>query len=93
MNCPRNEAHDQSSAAATTTMMVVNVMFSQQHRQMESQFGFRIQEMLTTYAETMRCSTYVACEGLVQGTVRCRMADGRSMMVTEVRHVPSLRKI
>ena len=49
-------------------------------------------------------STYAACERLVwmtnnktnrvvgKGTVRFRMADGRSMTLTEVSHVPSLRK-
>ncbi|GFZ21518.1 hypothetical protein Acr_29g0006800 [Actinidia rufa] len=49
-------------------------------------------------------STYAACEGLVRmannttnkvvgkGTVQFRMADGRSVTLTEVRHVPKLRK-
>ncbi|GFY98890.1 hypothetical protein Acr_13g0002910 [Actinidia rufa] len=33
-------------------------------------------------------STYAACEG----SVRFHMADGRSLTLTELRHVPSLRK-
>ena len=49
-------------------------------------------------------STYAACRGLVRmtnntaniivgkGTVRFHIADGRSLTLTEVRHVPSLRK-
>ncbi|GFZ08300.1 hypothetical protein Acr_20g0001080 [Actinidia rufa] len=49
-------------------------------------------------------STYAACEGRIwmanntasrvvgRGTVRFRMADGRSVTLTEVRHVPNLRK-
>ena len=49
-------------------------------------------------------STYVACEGLVQmtnntanrvvgkGIVWFHMVDRRSLTMTEVRHVPSLRK-
>ncbi|GFY93527.1 hypothetical protein Acr_08g0019230 [Actinidia rufa] len=49
-------------------------------------------------------STYAACEGRIwmanntasrvvgRGSVRFRMADGRSVTLTEVRHVPNLRK-
>ncbi|GFZ19211.1 hypothetical protein Acr_27g0009500 [Actinidia rufa] len=49
-------------------------------------------------------STYAACEGRIwmanntssrvvgKGSVHFRMADGRSVMLTEVRHVPNLRK-
>ncbi|GFZ14238.1 hypothetical protein Acr_24g0004280 [Actinidia rufa] len=49
-------------------------------------------------------STYAACEGRIwmanntasrvvgRGTVRFRMADWRSVTLTEVRHVPNLRK-
>ncbi|GFZ03538.1 hypothetical protein Acr_16g0001620 [Actinidia rufa] len=49
-------------------------------------------------------STYAACEGRIwmanntasrvvgRGTVRFRMTDGRSVTLTEVRHVPNLRK-
>ncbi|GFZ17267.1 hypothetical protein Acr_26g0005370 [Actinidia rufa] len=49
-------------------------------------------------------STYAACEGRIwmanntssrvvgRGSVRFRMADGRSVTLTEIRHVPNLRK-
>ncbi|GFZ14252.1 hypothetical protein Acr_24g0004420 [Actinidia rufa] len=50
------------------------------------------------------CSTYAACEGRIwiannmsstvvgRGSVRFCIADGRSVTLTEVRHVPNLRK-
>ncbi|GFY88991.1 hypothetical protein Acr_06g0009310 [Actinidia rufa] len=81
-NCPRNKAQDQSSEAATTAMMAVDE---------------RIAYHLCGDREVF--STHVACEGLIRmandaivgkGQSGFRMADGRSMKVTGVRHV-SLR--
>ncbi|GFY80334.1 hypothetical protein Acr_01g0001430 [Actinidia rufa] len=75
------------------------------HLQMRIQIGYWIQEVPTIFCrERKMFSTYAACEGLVRmannttnkvvgkGTVWFRMADRRSVTLTEVQHVPKLRK-
>ncbi|GFS44407.1 hypothetical protein Acr_00g0090160 [Actinidia rufa] len=77
-DCPKYKAQDQSSNT--------------------------IQVVLTTCAEIEVFSTYAACEGRIwianntasrvvgKGSVQFRMADERSVTLTEVRHVPNLWK-
>ncbi|GFZ00607.1 hypothetical protein Acr_14g0002420 [Actinidia rufa] len=75
-NCPRNKAQDQSSEVATTAMMAVDEsdVLLAASADEEDLYGWQ-----TTQRRIVG-----------KGTVRFRMADGRSMKVTGIRHV-SLR--
>ncbi|GFZ11968.1 peptide met sulfoxide reductase 4 [Actinidia rufa] len=86
-DCPKYKAQDQSSDTAATAVMA-DVDESE----------------VSTPSSIGRWKVRLACEGRIwmanntssrvvgRGSVRFRMADGRSVTLTEVRHVPNLRK-
>ena len=107
-NCPKYKAHIQSSETASASASVmtdsnndaflVSSVYENPDWVLDSGSAYHF------CRDRKMFSTYTTCEGLVRmannttnkvvgkGTVRFRMADGRSVTLTEVRHVPKLRK-
>ncbi|GFZ06477.1 hypothetical protein Acr_18g0006470 [Actinidia rufa] len=78
-DCPKYKAHDQSSDAAATVVMVVD----------KDEI-----DILLVASEDGKSDWVLDSASRVVGkwSVRFRMVDGRPMTLTEVRHVPNLRK-
>ncbi|GFS39374.1 transcription regulator [Actinidia rufa] len=105
-DCPKYKAQDQSSDTAATTVMAVDesevLLAASDNGKSDWVLDSGSAYHLCRDREVF--STYVACEGRIwmanntasrvvgRGSVRFRMADGRSVTLTEVRHVPNLWK-
>ena len=105
-DCPKYKAQDQSSEAATAVIadedesdvLLAASVDGKSEWVLDSGSAYHLCRDREVF------STYAACEGLVRmanntasrvvgkWSVRFRMADGRSVTLTEVRHVPNLRK-
>ena len=98
--------NDQSSKTITTTVMVVDESDVLQTTSVvgKSDWILNSKSVYHLYRDKEVFSTYAAYERLVRmannttnrviskGTVQFRMADGRSLKLTQIRHVPSLQK-
>ncbi|GFY90898.1 hypothetical protein Acr_07g0010940 [Actinidia rufa] len=107
-NCPKYKTHMQSSETASASASVMtdsdNDAFLVSSADENPDWVLDSGSAYHFCRDRKMFSTYAACEGLVRmannttnkvvgkGTVRFRMADGRSVTLTEVRHVPKLRK-
>ena len=105
-DCPKYKAHDQSSDTAATAVTDVDesdvLLAASDDRKSDWILDSGSAYHLCRDREVF--STYAPCEGRIwmanntssrvvgRGSVRFRMADGRSVTLTEVRHVPNLRK-
>ena len=105
-DCPKYKAQDQSSDTAATAVMAVDesdvLLAASDDGKSDWILDSGSAYHLCRDREVF--STYAACEGRIwmanntssrvvgRGSVRFRMADGRSVTLTEVRHVPNLRK-
>ncbi|GFS33528.1 hypothetical protein Acr_00g0029030 [Actinidia rufa] len=105
-DCPKYKAQDQSSDTAATAVMAVDesevLLAASDDGKSDWVLDSGSAYHLCRDREVF--STYAACEGCIwmanntasrvvgRGSVRFRMADGRSVTLTEVRHVPNLRK-
>ncbi|GFY86964.1 hypothetical protein Acr_05g0006030 [Actinidia rufa] len=106
-DCPKYKAQDQSSDTAATAVMAVDesevLLAASDNGKSDWILDSGSAYHLCRDREVF--STYAACEGRIwmanntasrvvgRGSVRFRMADGRSVVtLTEVRHVPNLRK-
>ncbi|GFY93027.1 hypothetical protein Acr_08g0014230 [Actinidia rufa] len=105
-DCPKYKAQDQSSDTAATAVMVVDesevLLAPLDDGKLDWVLDSDSAYHLCRDREVF--STYAACEGRIwmanntasrivgRGSVRFRMADGKSVTLTEVRHVPNLRK-
>ena len=79
-------------------------MFPSRIGRWKVRLDIRFKKCLPFVQDREMFSTYVACEGLVwmvnntanrvvgKGTVQFHMTDERSLTLTEVRHVPNLRR-
>ncbi|GFZ16963.1 hypothetical protein Acr_26g0002330 [Actinidia rufa] len=106
-DCPKYKAQDQSSDTAATAVMADEDESDILLATSDDGKSNWILDLGSAYhlcRDREVFSTYAACEGHIwmanntasrvvgRGSVRFRMADGRSMTLTEVRHVPNLRK-
>ncbi|GFS43592.1 hypothetical protein Acr_00g0085960 [Actinidia rufa] len=107
-NCPKYKTHMQSSETASASASVMtdsdNDAFLVSSAYENPDWVLDSGSAYHFCRDRKMFSTYAACEGLVQmtnnttnkvvgkGTVRFRMADERSVTLTEVRHVPKLQK-
>ncbi|GFZ21458.1 hypothetical protein Acr_29g0006200 [Actinidia rufa] len=107
-DCPKYKAQDQSSDIAATAVMAVNedeidiLIAASDDEKLDWVLDSSSDYHLCRDRDVF--STYAPCEGRIwmanntssrivgRGSVRFRMANGRSMTLTEVRHVPNLRK-
>ncbi|GFZ21996.1 hypothetical protein Acr_29g0011580 [Actinidia rufa] len=105
-DCPKYKAQDQSSDTAATTVMAVDesekLLAASNNEKSDWVLDSGSAYHLCRDREVF--STYAACEGRIwmvnntaskvvgRGSVRFCMADGRSVTLTEVRHVPNLWK-
>ncbi|GFY96657.1 hypothetical protein Acr_11g0009630 [Actinidia rufa] len=107
-DCPKYKAQDQSSDTAATAVMAVDedesdvLLAASDDGKSDWVLDSGSAYHLCRDREVF--STYAACEGRIwmanntssrvvgRGSVRFHMADGRSVTLTEVRHVPNLRK-
>ncbi|GFZ08239.1 hypothetical protein Acr_20g0000470 [Actinidia rufa] len=107
-DCPKYKAQVQSSDTAATAVMAVDenefdvLLAASDDGKSDWVLDSGSAYHLCRDREVF--STYAACEGRIwmanntssrvvgRGSVRFRMADGRSVTLTEVRHVPNLRK-
>ncbi|GFZ21369.1 Calcineurin-like metallo-phosphoesterase superfamily protein [Actinidia rufa] len=107
-DCPKYKAQDQSSDTVATAVMVVDenefdvLLAASDDGKSDWVLDSGSAYHLCRDREVF--PTYAACEGRIwmanntasrvigRGTVRFRMADGRSVTLTEVRHVPNLQK-
>ncbi|GFZ13815.1 thioesterase superfamily protein [Actinidia rufa] len=107
-DCPKYKAQDQSSDTVATAVMAVDedesdvLLAASDDGKSDWVLDSGSAYHLCRDREVF--STYAACEGRIwmanntcsrvvgRGSVRFRMADGRSVTLTEVRHVPNLRK-
>ncbi|GFY99053.1 hypothetical protein Acr_13g0004540 [Actinidia rufa] len=107
-DCPKYKAQVQSSDTAATTVMAVDedesdvLLAASDDGKSDWVLDSGSAYHLCRDREVF--STYAACEGRIwmanntssrvvgRGSVRFRMADGRSVTLTELRHVPNLRK-
>ncbi|GFS31932.1 hypothetical protein Acr_00g0020040 [Actinidia rufa] len=106
-DCPKYKAQDQSSDTAATAVMAdedeIDVLLAASDDR-KSDWVLDSGSAYHLCRDREVFSTYAACEGRIwmanntasrvvgRGSVRFRMADGRSVTLTEVRHVPNLRK-
>ncbi|GFZ04053.1 hypothetical protein Acr_16g0006770 [Actinidia rufa] len=106
-DCPKYKAQDQSSDTAATAVMAdvdeSEVLLAASDNG-KSDWVLDSGSAYHLCRDRKVFSTYAACEGRIwmanntasrvvgRGSVRFRMADGRSVTLTEVRHVPNLRK-
>ncbi|GFZ06118.1 hypothetical protein Acr_18g0002880 [Actinidia rufa] len=107
-DCPKYKAQVQSSDTAATVVMAVDedesdVLLAASDDG-KSDWVLDLGSAYHLCRDREVFSTYAACEGRIwmanntssrvvgRGSVRFRMADGRSVTLTEVRHVPNLRK-
>ncbi|GFS38397.1 hypothetical protein Acr_00g0057270 [Actinidia rufa] len=106
-DCPKYKAQDQSSDTAATTVMAdddeIEVLLAAADNG-KSDWVLDSGSAYHLCRDREVFSTYAACEGRIwmanntcsrvvgRGSVRFRMVDGRSVTLTEVRHVPNLRK-
>ncbi|GFS40774.1 hypothetical protein Acr_00g0070470 [Actinidia rufa] len=105
-DCPKYKAQDQSSVTAATAVMAVDesdVLLAASDNG-KSNWVLDSGSAYHLCRDREVFSTCAACEGRIwmanntstrvvgRGSVWFRMADGRSMTLTEVRHVPNLRK-
>ena len=104
-DCPKYKAQNQSSEEATAVMAVdESEVLLAASVDGKSEWVLDSGSAYHLCRDREVFSTYAACEGRVRmanntasrvvgkGSVRFRMADGRSVTLTEVRHVPNLRK-
>ncbi|GFZ11016.1 hypothetical protein Acr_22g0004140 [Actinidia rufa] len=106
-DCPKYKAQDQSSdTAATTAVMAVDLsdVLLAASEDGKSDWVLDSGSAYHLCRDREMFSTYAACEGHIwmanntssrvvgKGSVQFRMTDGRSVTLTEVRHVPNLRK-
>ncbi|GFY87494.1 hypothetical protein Acr_05g0011330 [Actinidia rufa] len=105
-NCPKYKTHMQSSETASASMMTDsdNDAFLVSSADENPDWVLDSGSAYHFCRDRKMFSTYATCKGLLRmaknttnkavgkGTVRFRMADGRSVTLTEVRHVPKLRK-
>ncbi|GFY93939.1 hypothetical protein Acr_09g0003850 [Actinidia rufa] len=105
-DCPKYKAQDQSSDTAATAVMAVDesevLLAASDNGKSDWVLDSGSAYHLCRDREVF--STYAACEGRIwmanntssrvvgRGSIRFRMTDGRSVTLTEVRHVPNLRK-
>ncbi|GFS43661.1 hypothetical protein Acr_00g0086260 [Actinidia rufa] len=106
-DCPKYKAQVQSSDTAATVVMAdddeIDVLLAASDNG-KSDWVLDSGSAYHLCRDREVFSTYAACEGRIwmanntssrvvgRGSVRFRMADGRSVTLTEVRHVPNLRK-
>ncbi|GFZ12927.1 hydroxyproline-rich glycoprotein family protein [Actinidia rufa] len=106
-DCPKYKAQDQSSDTAATAVMAdedeSDVLLAASDNG-KSDWVLDSGSAYHLCRDREVFSTYAACEGRIwmanntssrvvgRGSVWFRMADGRSVTLTEVRHVPNLRK-
>ncbi|GFS39143.1 hypothetical protein Acr_00g0061300 [Actinidia rufa] len=106
-DCPKYKAQDQSSDTAATVVMAdedeIDILLAASDNE-KSDWVLDSGSAYHLCRDREVFSTYAACEGRIwmanntssrvvsRGSVRFRMADGRSVTLTEVRHVPNLRK-
>ncbi|GFS31874.1 hypothetical protein Acr_00g0019650 [Actinidia rufa] len=107
-DCPNYKAQDQSSDTAATAVMDVDedeidvlLAASDDGKSdwiLDSGSAYHLcrnREVFSTYAaceERIWMANNTSSRVVGRGSVRFRMADGRSMTLTEVRHVPNLRR-
>ena len=106
-DCPKYKAQDQSSDTAATAVMADDDESDALLAASEDGKSDWVLDSGSAYhlcRDREVFSTYAPCEGRIwmanntssrvvgRGSVRFRMADGRSVTLTEVRHVPNLRK-
>ncbi|GFS36514.1 hypothetical protein Acr_00g0046430 [Actinidia rufa] len=106
-DCPKYKAQVQSSDTATTAVMAdddeIEVLLAASNDG-KSDWVLDSGSAYHLCRDREVFSTYAACEGRIwmanntssrvvgRGSVQFRMADGRSVTLTEVRHVPNLQK-
>ncbi|GFZ12253.1 hypothetical protein Acr_23g0006380 [Actinidia rufa] len=79
-DCPKYKAHDQSLDTTATAVMAVD----------EDEIDVPLASSEDGKSDWMANNTASRVVG--KGSVQFRMADGRSVTLTEIRHVPNLRK-
>ncbi|GFZ06608.1 hypothetical protein Acr_18g0007780 [Actinidia rufa] len=106
-DCPKYKAQDQSSDTAATAVMADDDEIEVLLAASDNGKSYWVLDSGSAYhlcRDREVFSTYATCEGRIwmvnnmcsrvvgRGSVRFRMADGRSVTLTEISHVPNLRK-